>query len=197
MNTRAVTTTVLVSAILFASACSSGSDTQATTTVAAPEETAPDTTSGPRTAAELTEVVAAAPAPPNAVCVATSDLTSEGDVTQMVRATYDDASGALVGQITLQETESDFTDTILADLVRRNSLDLDFPAIDGAKTRATSGTAGSPTDGTPVAFRTGDSVVILSVTVGAEGGLAGWAPAVDAYLSDQEPVAAPAPLPPC
>lgn len=197
MKHRANATAVLTCAVLITSACASGAGTQANTTTTAPPEAPPGTAAGPRPAAELLEVVAAAPAPATAACTAATDLTSEGDVTQTVRATYDDASGMLVGQLTLQETESEFVDTILADLVKRNSLDQDFPAIDGARTRATTGTPASSTDGTPVAFRSGDTAVILSLAVGQEGGLAAWAPAVEAFLSDQEPATPTVPLPPC
>lgn len=106
--------------------------------------------------------------------------------------------GVLLGQVTLQETEPDYVDVLLANTVKRNSLDQDFPAVEGAKTRATSGTPGSPADGTPVAFVSGDTIVLLSLAVGHEGDLAGWAPAVGSYMSDQEPAAgAAAPLPPC
>lgn len=192
---------VLACSIAFAG-CSPAAESPPTTTTAAAGtgpagDTGADPSAAGHSAAELVEIVAAAPAPTGAVCVAATDLTSEGDVTRTARATYDDASGALLGQLTLQETEADYVDLTLANAVKRNSLDLDFPAVAGAKTRTTAGTPGSPTDGTPVAFRSGSTVVLLSLAVGAEAGLAEWAPAVDAYLSDQEPTTAAPVLPPC
>lgn len=176
---RSSTVTVAIAAATALTvACTTTSRSSPTTTAAAV---------GTHTAAELVDYVAAAPAPPSATCVTSQDLTSEGDVTRTARAIYSDDGDQLVGQITLQETEADYVDDLLTNTTRRNTLDEDFAGVEGAKTRATTGTAGSATDGTPVAFARGDTVVLLSTAIGYEDELATWAPAVESYVTGSTP----------
>lgn len=186
---RLASATLAVAALTFG--CSATSTSQSTTTAAASAASGAE-----HDAAGLVEYVSAAPPPPDATCATPQDLTSEGDITRTARILYSDASDTLVGQITLQETDPEYVDELLANTVKRNSLDLVFAGVEDAKTRAPSGTPGNVTDGTPVAFARDATVVLMSAAVGREGDLATWAPAVEAYVTSPG-AQAPAVLPPC
>lgn len=190
MRASAITAAIVATAALTF-ACGTAPTSSPTTTAAGAPSGDPATA---HDAAGLVAFVTAAPAPPGATCATAQDLTSEGDVTRTSRALYSDADDQLVGQLTLQETEGEFVDVMLSNTVKRNSLDEEFPGIEGAKTRAAGGTPGSATDGTPVAFARGDTVVLLSTVIGREGDLAAWAPAVESYVTGSDPGT---PLPAC